>query len=169
MTLPNILAIVAIFLCLILIGVSIGAAQSNGGMISQLRDSDIIIQPVFWTEEEIVLGTKYEDKYFGAFVTNSGNNTVSVKVKAEFYDKRGLRISTSDDNWSGPIGPNGSTFVEINFPEKAETYKLSLSEQKKNNYRTAVTAGSSSDCDVVFSLDEKHNDMTVRNTTKYNI
>lgn len=157
----SILSIVAIFLCCILIGVSIGA--------SQLNDSDIDLQPVLWSTEETVLGTKYEDNYFGAFVTNNSNKTVSVNVKAEFYDKRGLRIKTSEGNWSGPIAPNGSTFVEINFPEKAETYKLSLAEQKKNNYRTAVIAGSSGDCDVIFSFDEKYNDMTVRNTTKYNI
>ena len=155
------LAIVAVFLCCILIGISIGA--------SQLNDSDISWKAVVWQTDESFMGIEYDEKRLGALVTNNSNKTVTVNIKAEFYDSNDNYLSTSGNNWTGAIAPNGIRFVEIDLPEGAKRYKLVLAEQKKVNNYIAVTAGFDGECDVVFSIDKEENNMIIQNNTNHKI
>ena len=157
----SILTIVAIVLCLILTGVFIGA--------SQLNDYDISWKSAVWSTDESFIGIEYDEKHLGALVTNSSNKTVTVNIKAEFYDSDNNYLKTSGNNWTGAIAPSGSRFVEIDLPEDAERYKIVLAEQKKVKDYVAVTAGFDSGCDVVFSIDEEENDMIIQNNTNQKI
>lgn len=157
----SILTVVAIVLCCILIGISLGA--------SQLYDYDISWKSVVWETGESFIGIEYDEKHLGALVTNSSDKMVTVNLKAEYYDDDGNYLDISGNNWTGAIVPNGSRFVRIDLPDEAKKYKLVLAEQKKVKDYIAVTAGFDDACDVVFYIDEEETDMIVQNNTGYEI
>lgn len=145
----------------ILIGILLGA--------SELSAYDITWEYASWTTKESFLGMEYDEHHNGVLVTNNSNKTVTVCMKADFYDKNKNWLDDDTNNWTGAIAPGNSNFIEIT-PDNDDVYYIeySLQEQKRVKY-IPLSAGFDTSCDVVFEIDEENNDFIIKNNTNYEI
>lgn len=144
-----------------LLGVFIGASQPS--------EYDITLTPASWTEMDSFMGIEYEEKHFGFMVENTGDDILYVKVKADYYDKDGNLIDTTESNGRACLAPNQKSFVEVTVYEDETTrVEYSILEVKKAKY-SPVSAGLDSTFDVYFAFDYESKEWTVTNTTKEKI
>ena len=137
------------------------------GCGSYVNEADIILEPIKWTSAESFIGIEYENLNFGVLVTNNGQATVQVDIKADYYSKEGYWLDETDRNRALALGAGQKIFIPVSVYEE-ETYyvEYSLKSLQSSNYKL-LTAGFDKSNDIIFEFDFEDKEVIITNTTPY--
>ncbi len=137
------------------------------GCGASINESDIVLEPVKWTSTESIFGIEYDEFNFGVLVTNKGESTVQVDIKADYYNKEGHWLDETEQNRALALGAGQTMFVPISVYEDDTDYvEYSLKSLQSSNYKT-LTAGLDKSNDIYFEFNFEEKEVVVTNNSEF--